>query len=117
MANITLTWKGKAYTIPEKKAFEVGDEIEDVLTLYELAAMGERPKFHKLAKCFGIMLRFAGCKVSDRDVHSEMMRQIKDGAGEDMVAANAINALMAVLLDGAPEVSGEGDQPGKVDAS
>lgn len=115
MANIKLTWKGKDYTIPEKKAFEVGDEIEDVLTLYELAAMGKRPKFHKLARCFGIMLRFAGCKVSDREVHSEMMTQIKSGAGEDMVAANAVNALMAVLLDGAPE--GDGDSPEKTDAS
>lgn len=106
MPNIKLTWAGKDYTIPEKKAFEVGDEIEDVLTLYELAAMSEKPKFHKLARCFAIMLRCAGCKVSDRDVHSEMMRQVRTGAGEEMVAANAVNALMAILLDGAPEAEG-----------
>ena len=116
MASITLTWKGKTYTIPEKKAFEVGDQIEDILTLSELAAMAERPKFHKLARCFAVMLRFAGCRVSDMEVHSQMMTQIKNGAQEDLVAANAVAALMAVLMDGAPE-DGGGGSPEKPDAS
>ena len=106
MPNIKLTWNGKDYTIPEKKAFEVGDQIEDILTLSELAAMATRPKFHRLARCFGVMLRFAGCKVSDREVHSQMMTQIKNGQEEDLVAANAVSSLMAVLMDGAPEDEG-----------
>jgi len=106
MPAIHLKWAGKEYTIPEKKAFEVGDQIEDILMLSELAAMAERPKFHRLAKCFGVMLRFAGCRVSDRDVHSQMMQQIKNGQEEDLVAANAVAALMAVLMDGAPDDDG-----------
>ena len=116
MANITMTWRGKEYTIPEKKVFEVGDQVEDVLTLGDLAAMGLKPKFHKLAKCFGVMLRFAGCKVSDREVHSEMMRQIRESGDEQSVASNAVDALWTVLLDGAPEGDGDGE-PEKANAS
>ena len=116
MAKINLSYKGKSYVIPEKKAFEVGDQIEDILTLSELAAMAERPKFHKLARCFGVMLRFAGCKVSDIEIHKQMMTQIKNGQDEDLVAANAVAALMAVLMDGAPEGDGE-ESPEKQDAS
>lgn len=115
MANIVLTWEGEEYTIPEKQAFQVGEDVEDILTVYDLISMGSSVKFRKLAKCFGIMLRHAGCKVSDSQVHSKMMEQVKSG-GEDVVAQNALFALMAVLMDGAPEDEG-GDTPEKQDAS
>jgi len=118
MGNITLKFKGEEYTIAESQAFEAAEQVEDVLTISEIAAMQANPKFVKIAKCFGVLLRFAGCKVSDRDVHSEMMAEVmkmsEDDATEakEMLAAQAIGSLMAVLLDGAPE-DDEAEDPKK----
>lgn len=118
MANINLKFKGDEYTISENKAFEVGEAVEDVLTISEIAAMSENPKFFKIAKCFGVMLRFAGAKVSDKEVHSEMMREVS-ALGDDaeeaktLLAAQAMHSLMAVLMDGAPLDEDEGETPEK----
>ena len=117
MANIKLMFRGDTYTIPEDRAFEAGEAVEEIVTLAELAGWGRKPKFHKLSRCFGELLRFAGCKVSDREVHAEMMAQMKrDPTSQDSVALSAINALVAILMDGAPEA--DGDEPaGKKNAS
>lgn len=110
---IAVEFKGVVYEIPDSRAFEAGEAVEDIVTLPEIAAWGENPKFFKLSRCFGALLRFAGCKVSDKEVHSEMMAQVKragDG-GEELLAAQAVSALVAVLMDGAPEDDGEDAAP------
>lgn len=122
MAGIVMTFRGREYRIPEERAFEVGEAIEDIVTLSELMSWGRDPKFHKIARCYGLMLRQAGAKVSDREVHTDIMDQIKafggeggaDGAGS-IVAAQAVAALIAVLMDGAP--AGGDAAPGKQTAS
>jgi len=119
MNSISLSFKGKTYSISDDQAFQAGEVVEDIVTLPELARWGDAPKFFKLSRCFGAMLRFAGCKVSDRDVHAEMMAQVKSG-GEDqqeLLAAQAVGALIAVLMNGAPEDDGEGEVPEKPKAS
>lgn len=110
---IVLTWRGAEYRIPDERAFEAGERVEDVVTLGELMSWGNAPKFHKLARCFATLLRFAGCKVSDREVLADMMAQIKAGGaeGEQLVAAQAVASLVAVLMDGAP-TDGAGDTTG-----
>ena len=118
MRNIVLSFKGEEFTILENQAFEVGEAVEDVVTLPELASWGSRPKFFKLARCFGVMLRFAGCKVSDQDVHREMMANVASAeeGGEEILAAQAVGALVAVLMNGAPDGDDAEDAPEKVKA-
>ncbi len=114
---INITFKGKTFSIPAYKAFEVGEAVENIATLADMARWQSNPRFHAIARCYGIMLRFAGAKVSDSDVHSEMMDQIKamraDGAAPNVANLfhlQAIQSLMEVLMDGMPdEMRGDAD--------
>lgn len=120
MRAINLTYKGKTYSIPAYKAFEVGEAVEDIATLADMARWQGNPNFHKIARCYGLMLRFAGAKVSDSDVKTEIMDQIKAmnilakaGVSPDMADLfhlQAIESLMAVIMDGMPEnMQGDAD--------
>ena len=119
MNKITLKFKDESFTISESQAFEVGEVVEDVVTLPELAKWGESPKFFKLARAYGAMLRFAGCKVSDQEVHAEMMGQIRNAedGGEEILAAQAVANLIAILMNGAPEEDDDEAAPEKKKAS
>jgi hypothetical protein len=121
---VTLKFRGETYIVPETKAFALGAEVEEVVTLAEIASWGQRPKFFKIARAFGVMLRFAGCKVSDAEVKAEidasMMRAVSEGSSktdiEQMFAITAVEQLQAVLFNDAP-TGGGGDVPEKDTAS
>ena len=115
MQNIELEWKGQTYTVPASKAFELGERIEDIVSRGEIPNWVSSPKFHKMARCHGEMLRFAGANVTNQEVFSEMMSQIKGGTQEALVAAQAMEALILVLMDGAPD-GGGGDEGKKTNA-
>ena len=100
---LKIEWKGETLTINEDEAFEVGEEIEEIATLTELAEMGTRPKLHKLARCYSVMINFAGGNSTPREIHSEMMRQMKAGERGELMIAQAVATLIAILMDGAPE--------------
>lgn len=124
MANITLSFKGETFTIPETRAFEAGAAVEEVVTLAEMAQWGTAPKFFKLARAFGALLRFAGARVSDTEVKAEIdasiMRAVdaglQPGEANEMFAVSAMSQLQAVLFTGAPEEGGT-SAPGKTSAS
>lgn len=123
MADIVLNFRGQTYTIRENSAFEVAEVIEDIVTLGEITTWGRSPKFTKISRCFGAMLRFAGCDVTDQAVYKDMMASVTKlsvaGSEEEargLLAAQAVGALMAVLMGGAPDGDGE-DAPGKPNAS
>jgi len=124
MKSITLQFRGATYTVPAEKAFALGAEVEEVVTFAELASWGNQPRFFKIARAFGVMLRFAGAKVSDAEVKAEIDASIlkaqADGGSEDalreLFAMQAVEQLQAVLFDGAPEGDG-GDAPEKTTAS
>ena len=117
MANIRLSFRGEEYVIPDTQAFEAAGLVEEIATLAEVSKWFKNPKYNKLSRCYGELLRLAGCKVSDREVHKEIMDQIKQGGGDRGLAAlEALGALVAVLMDGAP-VDGDGTPPGKPNAS
>lgn len=123
MKDITLHFKGQTYTVPADKAFALGAEVEDVVTFAELSSW-RWPKFFRIAQAFGVMLRFAGVKVSDDEVKAEIdasiARASADGTAEDVVrnlfAIQAVNQLQAILFKGAPQDEG-GTAPGKTTAS
>lgn len=113
MKKIEIEWQGEQFTIGEHEAFELGERLEDIVTLAELAAMGEKPKFRKLARCYAEMLNFAGARVKPEQVYSEMMAELKS-AGKSkgkIIVAEAIGVLIEILMDGAPE--GEEPDDGK----
>jgi len=108
MKAIEIEWKGQPLIITESEAFEIGEVIEEVVTLGELADMGERPKFRKLARCYSLMINFAGGKSTPAEVHTMMMDQIKgDGKAKELLVAHAVGTLVEILMDGAP--AGDGD--------
>lgn len=114
MRAVNMTWRGVDYIIPANKAFDVGADIEEIMTMADIAHWQVRPKLRKLAKAYGAMLRFAGCKVADVTVFDDMMSVQEDAGGQVPVFA-ALAALAELLTGGAPEV--EGDMPEKTSAS
>ena len=107
MQKIELTWKGEDFTIPESEVFEVGEQIEEIVTLGELSAMSSKPQFRKLSRCFSVMINHAGGTATPAEVHSMMMEQIKAGTGRGDLATAAISTLVEILMDGAPERDGD----------
>lgn len=124
MTSITLSFKGQTYTIPESRAFEAGAAVEEVVTLAEMSQWGNAPKFFKLARAFGALLRFAGARVSDTEVKAEIdasiMRAVEagvdQGAANELFAVQAMAQLQAVLFTDAPAEGGDA-APGKTSAS
>lgn len=127
MAAIRMKWRGEDYVIPAHRSFEIGAEVEGIVTLGEIGTWGNRVPFFKVAKCYGAMLRFAGAKVSDAEIHAEIMANL-EAAGKARVAGDAdpaelagivaMNALVACLMGGAPvQADAEADAPGKITAS
>lgn len=106
---IEMTWKGRDYVVPEDRAFELGEQVEDIVTLVDLADLAARPKFRKIARVYGTMLRFAGAKCTDAEVHSAIMAEIKSGSDKQELATKAIAMMVAILMDGAPAGDGSGD--------
>jgi hypothetical protein len=118
--SIKLQWKGQEYLISEREVFEVAGEIEEVVTIGELAEMAKRPKFVKLSRAYAVMLKFAGAKnVTAQDIHSEIMGAIKGKSADDtkLVLFSAIESLMTILMDGAPEADGDDKGKGTAGAS
>lgn len=112
--NIELEWGGDVYVIPANEVFEVGAEVEEVVTLPDIANVGKKLQFRKIAKCYGILLRHAGASVTDQQVFSHMMDQFKSGAEKKLAAMKAIEVLTEILMDGAPDVdTDDADDDGK----
>jgi hypothetical protein len=110
-----MKFRGGEYIIPETRAFEIGGDVEDVATLFEVIGWMKAPRFHKMARCLGIMLRAAGCDADDRAVYGELMASVTSGGANDYMQA-ALFGLVTLMMDGAPQ--GKGDAaPEKAAAS
>ncbi len=105
MPAIKIDWADQKYTITEEDSFELGERIEDIVSLSALADMAENPNFRRISRCYAEMINFAGGSVTPREIHSAMMDQIKGQSEENslLIIQSAITKLMDVLMDGAPE--------------
>lgn len=117
MAGLEITWNGKDYVIGEDDIFLAADAVENVVTVGELVQMrtdGNKIRFVKLAQAFAALLREAGCNVTDRQVHKAFTDGLKnaDPKSKLEVATQAIDRLLFILFDGAPEPTGEGKKSG-----
>ena len=113
MKSIDIEWEGEHYTIPANKTFELGDRIEEVVTLTEISNMQNKPRLRKLAMAYAELLNFAGARVTPQDIFSKMMDGIKglDEESTTEILESAIGTLLEILMDGAPE--GDGSDDGK----
>lgn len=112
MKQISINWAGEEYIIPEKHVFELGERIEDIISLSELSKLAESPNFRRIARCYAEMINFAGGHVTAQEIHSAMMAQLKGASDDDRmtVITAAVSTLLEILMDGAPEeLMGDGD--------
>jgi hypothetical protein len=115
MREINLIFKGITYTVSDKRAFALGEQVEEIMSLADISAFQKNPKMFKLAKAFATMLRFAGAKVTNEDV----MQELVGGADREAAQARAgaaMSDLIAILTWGA-QGDGGGDVPEKTIAS
>ena len=106
---ITLEWQGREYVIPAEKAFQIGEQVEDIIAITDLPDLAARPNFHKIARVYGTMLRFAGARVTDEEIWKLFMSELKAGnaEGKQNVAGQAVTMLTVMLMDGAFDAGGE----------
>ncbi|SDP40674.1 hypothetical protein SAMN04488061_2882 [Filomicrobium insigne] len=93
---IQLAWEDREYEVPSDRVMGAIQRIEDVVTLQELLAYGERgvaPQA-KVAAAYAAVLRYAGCPVSDDQVYLGMF-----GSGATQQAmVNSINGLLTMMI-------------------
>ena len=85
-ADLTLTWKGREYTVKSRDMLGLIEVVEEIVTLPELERVSKRFQKAKLARAYGAMLRYAGCHVEDVEVHDEMF-SLEDDDMQTMQAA------------------------------
>lgn len=124
MSKIKLTWKGESATLTEDQAFLAADAVEQVATFGELVEMRMKPgkiRFVLLAKAYAALLTEAGIPTKAREVHREFMKVVNAGGNAEKrlaLAVEAIDWLLMVLMDGAPEPeASEGDTGGNLETS
>jgi len=120
MKQIKLTWNGETATLKEDQVFYAADAVEQVITFGELVQMrttGSNIRFTQISKAYAAMLSEAGLSVTPREVHAEIMKAVRtsDKAEKLKLALEAIDWLLIILMDGAPEESDEGDTSGNVE--
>lgn len=96
-----VTWQGVDYTC--KATFDLINSIENKVSLGRLisrVADNDIPLSH-LSLVLGTLLRAAGCRVSDIEVHGELM-QLGDEDGAQL-QLDAINTLAACFPSHAPK--------------
>jgi len=84
--DIELTWKGETYTV--RPTMRLMQDIEQRFSLSRVAhriTQGDTPLSH-MAAIVAIMLRSAGCKVTDDDVFVELLKGDSDDIKDMSIA-------------------------------
>lgn len=97
MPDVIVKYKGAEYTIPENRLFEVGEAIEEIAPLFTVHSWIANPNFHKIARCYAVLLNAAGVKAKAADLHREFMEKLM--AGDD-TSRDAVGHVLTVLTDG-----------------
>lgn len=127
MQPISMTYRGITFTIPARRAFEIGEEVENIISLGEIQSWGNRVPFHRVARAYGAMLRFAGCKVENGEVLQSIMENLAEvgiakANGADIESLEifyqtALGSLTLCLMGGAPRSDATPDDDVKTPAS
>jgi hypothetical protein len=111
MRDLVLTFRGQDYRVPANRTLQLCERVEDIVRLDEIAVHRSRPKYGKMARAYGEILRFAGCRITDEEIHDDLMRDLMtahsrapDAAAVDHVILSALDNLFAVLTRGAGDL-------------
>ena len=86
---VGLTWKGEEYIVSADQVMGLIEEIEDVITIDELANTSGLRRA-KISKAFAVALRYAGCRsVTQQDVYACLF---------DPETAASISDIVTLLL-------------------
>ena len=98
---IEIEWDGETLVVPESKAFELAEEIEEIVPLGEFADVVNRMQARKISHCYSIMLNFVGVPVTKEQVFTKMSANVKPPeVGIAAAFRDAIAGLAAVLTNG-----------------
>lgn len=103
---VTLTWKGKDYTVDPDRVMMLIAKIEDIITLSEIFAYQQKgaAPMGKIAMAYGVALRYAGCSVRDDEVYKGLFD--KDGGSDTL---GALTALLGMMIP-PPELQSSTDE-------
>lgn len=109
---ITFTWGGQDYVLPAESVLRTIAQVEDVITLGELAPRPGRLPLAKISIAFGIALRAAGVRVTDEEVYNAMF-------GDARMVQNAVAALgtLQMLMIPPEHLRAKDPKPGKPEAA
>lgn len=94
--DVKIGWRGKTYVIPENRVLDCISRVEEVLTVHELMKMGQSGNIatSKITRAYAVVLRCAGCEVTDAEAYSGIFRQSFVNAE----AMACIGGLLTILL-------------------
>lgn len=88
---VKITWDKKEYEIPANQVMGLIARIEDHISFADL--VGNKPKIGKISTAWAEALRYAGAKVSNEEVYSEMF----SGATGSQITS-AVSGLMEIMI-------------------
>lgn len=122
MQEIKIKWDGETFKVKEDQVFDIASQLEEFLDFRTLHLMAHRPSFTKLSRALAVIINTCGGDVSPKDIHKEMMKEVKALNPEDLqtglqgsslMAATAVEIVLEILMDGAPEPDEEKKDSGK----
>ena len=91
---IDLSWNGKDFSVPADRVMGAICAVEEVSTYSDLFVMlNGKPSLSKLARAYGVLLRYAGAQVDDEEIYNglftpgEMAKKV----------STAINTLLGIM--------------------
>ena len=92
---IRLCWHGKDFTIPAERVLGAIAGVEEVMTFPDIVLMGSggRPNMSKVARAYGVLLRYAGAHVGDDEVYEGLF---EPGTNHAQVLA-ALNTMVVIM--------------------
>lgn len=87
--DITLTWNGESKTIPSDRVLGLIAEVEECITIDDLAK--GKPKLAKIAMAYCAALKYAGFKARTDETYQQMLK------GESQAAA-LVTGLIEIMI-------------------
>ena len=95
--DLTLTWRGRKYTLPANRAFKCIGDVERVLSLGELhraLSSGDAP-YVSVSEAYALILQHAG----DHDATGEeIYAELFSGPDSALTAAQALQTLVTLMV-------------------
>ena len=122
--DIKIGWKEETFSVPADRCMGLLAALEEVLapgqgqSVIDLLAQPHKAHMTKLAKAYGVALRYAGAAVTDQAVYLSLSREMQKGGTEGYLALRTLaDGLLAMFFPewsqvelGNEQGEGEADQ-------